>query len=66
MENIQIDTAVRIRNIGDKIPSNIEIKPENFEARTVKSIDYGDNELININAIQIYDKIKNIKSKIMI
>ena len=49
----------------DKIPSNIEVKPENFKARAVKSIDYKDNESADINAIQIYNKIGDTRNKII-
>jgi len=34
-----------------EIPPNIEVEPENFKIRTVRSIDYGNNELADINAI---------------
>ena len=64
--NIWIDTAVRIRNVGGEIPPNIEVESENFKTRAVRSIDYEDNESIDINAIQIYNKIGNTRSKIMI
>ncbi len=38
-------------NIENKIPPNIEVKPENFKIKAVRSIDYEDNELTDINAI---------------